>query len=178
MHKVLVLRHQPISNAQQVALASAFGAPTIGHVFLRKPQHRVAGYPEVFRLHRDGVPEQVAAAALAKTARNQIECGRSWWHRRWHTDVTGAINPPWLSILRAEVTSSSWSSHPWVAEHVHPSGAFPAHTHWLNLAAAYRHLPQVGSIRQGRPRPFIYCLAWIGSPSDLRCVLARVSVIN
>ena len=149
VHKVLVLRDQPISNAQQVALASAFGPPTIGHVFLRQPRHQVDGYPEVFRLNRDGVSEQEAADTLANVVTNasqvqtQSEGGRSWWHRRWHTDVTGAINPPWLSILRAGGTSSSWSSHPWVTEHVHPSGAYPGHTHWVNLAAAYRHLPQV-----------------------------------
>jgi alpha-ketoglutarate-dependent taurine dioxygenase len=149
VHKVLVLSDQPISDAQHVALASAFGPPTIGHVFLREARHQVEGYPEVFRLHRDGVSEQEAAGALANVidasqVHNQSESGRSWWHRRWHTDVTGAINPPWLSILRAEVTSSSWSSHQWVAEHVHPSGAYPGHTHWVNLAAAYRYLPQVG----------------------------------
>lgn len=152
VHKVLVLRDQPISNAQQVALASAFGPPTVGHVFLREPRHRVSGYPEVFRLHRDGVSKQDATNSLAKIVANgsqgqdqsgSNEGGRSWWHRRWHTDVTGAINPPWLSVLRAEVTSPTWSSHPWVTEHVHPSGDYPSHTHWVNLAAAYRDLPQV-----------------------------------
>jgi alpha-ketoglutarate-dependent taurine dioxygenase len=157
VHKVLVFKGQPLTHAQHVAVAEAFGSPTVGHVFLREPQYLVDGAPEVFQLSRQGVSQEVAAASIKKLMTQAGAAGgeplpnggsgRSWWHRRWHTDVTSAINPPWLSILRqgqttpaAGVSRPSWSVHPEV-ERLHPSGAFPSCTHWVNLAAAYETLP-------------------------------------
>ena len=153
VYKVLVLRDQPIDHAEHVGTACAFGDPTFGHVFLREERHLVSGHPEVFQLTRPGVPQAEAAASLARltqqTSGGELIAGsttgrlarRSWWQRRWHTDVTGALNPPFLSILRPGQTSAGgWSAAPEVAS-IHPSGHNLQCTHWVNLVACYETLP-------------------------------------
>jgi alpha-ketoglutarate-dependent taurine dioxygenase len=55
-----------------------------------------------------------------------------WWLKRWHTDITGAVNPPAFSVLRPERGG------------VPPPSDNPAicgDTRWCNLAQAYRELP-------------------------------------
>jgi taurine dioxygenase len=170
VHKVLLLRRQPIGHAQHVGLAATFGEPTFGHVFLREEKHLVPGFPEIFQLTRQGVPQEQAAAGVANfvptvgDAKSAAKAGggkgilppspspssrsgsqqRSGWQRRWHTDVTGALNPPYLSILRPGQTAPArgWSTHPELAD-LHPSGGHPGATHWVNLAAVYESLPPV-----------------------------------
>ena len=72
-HRLLVLRDQHLTHAEQVALALELGEPTPAHPVI--PGH--PDFPEI--LEQDG----------AKGGRNA----------RWHTDVTFVPNPPAASVL-------------------------------------------------------------------------------
>jgi alpha-ketoglutarate-dependent sulfate ester dioxygenase len=82
--KVVFFRDQNLTHAQHVAMARAFGEPTIGHAVFG----HVEGYPEVY------------SVAKSRTA-NQFQDQKmvtSW--TGWHADITAAVNPPMASILR------------------------------------------------------------------------------
>ncbi|MFG1242733.1 TauD/TfdA family dioxygenase [Xanthobacter sp. DSM 14520] len=85
--KVVFFRDQPLTHAQHVALARAFGAPTIGHPVFGF----VDGHPEVYSISRDRFATRHVGEPLI----------RPW--TGWHTDVTAAVNPPAASILRGDV---------------------------------------------------------------------------
>jgi taurine dioxygenase len=76
-HRLLVLRDQHLSPADQVAAARALGEPTPAHPVLPG----LPGYPEI--LEQDG----------AAGGRNAM----------WHTDVTFVVAPPAASVLVADV---------------------------------------------------------------------------
>lgn len=98
--KVVFFRDQHLTHAQHVAFAERFGEPTPAHPY---DAHPPAGYPQI------------------RTISSKSTTGRRG--DRWHTDVTGVINPPAASILRA--------------------GSVPAYggdTIFTNLVAAYDHL--------------------------------------
>ncbi|MFG1418460.1 TauD/TfdA family dioxygenase [Xanthobacter sp. V0B-10] len=82
--KVVFFRDQPLTHAQHVALAGAFGAPTIGHPVFGF----VEGYPQIYSVARDRFATRFTGEPLI----------RPW--TGWHTDVTAAVNPPAASILR------------------------------------------------------------------------------
>lgn len=85
--KVVFFRDQPLSHAEHVAFASAFGAPTIGH-----PVYGfVEGHPQVYSVARDRLADRHTGDLLI----------RPW--TGWHSDVTAAVNPPAASILRGVV---------------------------------------------------------------------------
>ena len=77
-HRLLVLRDQHLTHAEQVTLAGALGEPTPAHPVV--PGH--PEFPEI--LEQDG----------AKGGRNA----------RWHTDVTFMPTPPAASILVGDAT--------------------------------------------------------------------------
>ena len=77
-HRVLVLRDQHLTHAEQVELARALGEPTPAHPVV--PGH--PDFPEI--LEQDG----------AKGGRNA----------RWHTDVTFMPSPPAASVLVGDAT--------------------------------------------------------------------------
>jgi alpha-ketoglutarate-dependent taurine dioxygenase len=77
-HRLLVLRDQHLTHAEQVALARALGEPTPAHPVI--PGH--PDFPEI--LEQDG----------AQGGRNA----------RWHTDVTFVAAPPAASILVGDET--------------------------------------------------------------------------
>ncbi len=85
--KVVFFRDQPLDHAQHVALAEAFGAPTIGHPVFGF----VEGHPQIYSVARDRFAGRHTGEPLI----------RPW--TGWHTDVTAAVNPPAASILRADV---------------------------------------------------------------------------
>lgn len=85
--KVVFFRDQPLTHAQHIALARAFGAPTIGHPVFGF----VEGYPEVYSVARDRFATRHTGDLLI----------RPW--TGWHTDVTAAVNPPAAAILRGDV---------------------------------------------------------------------------
>ncbi|MET4576032.1 TauD/TfdA dioxygenase family protein [Ottowia thiooxydans] len=98
--KVIFFRDQHINHAQHLAFARRFGKPTAAHPY---DGHPPEGYPQI------------------RTISSKSTTGRRG--DRWHTDVTGVINPPAGSILRAG--------------QVPPYGG---DTLFTNLAAAYAHL--------------------------------------
>ena len=162
VYKVLVLRGQRLSHAQHIACARAFGDVTLGHIALRTPQNVVRGYPEVFALERPGTTQEAAEEKVRWWARQyelgadlstgafqnattdndegategaglpSISNSDGWWLKRWHTDITGAVNPPAFSILRPES-----GGVPPPTENPATSGD----TSWANLAQAYQELP-------------------------------------
>lgn len=98
--KVVFFRDQFLDHAQHLAFAKRFGKPTAAHPY---DAHPPEGYPQI------------------RTISSRSTTGRRG--DRWHTDVTGVINPPAASILRA--------------------GQVPAYggdTVFTNLAIAYEHL--------------------------------------
>ncbi len=82
--KVIFFRDQNLDHAGQVALARAFGQPTIGHAVFG----HVDGFPEIY------------AIAKNRTANSHREQRPATPWAGWHTDITAAINPPKASILR------------------------------------------------------------------------------
>ncbi|MBY8976646.1 TauD/TfdA family dioxygenase [Rhodobacteraceae bacterium NNCM2] len=107
--KVLFFREQPLDHAQHVAFARQLGEPTIGHaVFGHDGDH-----PEIY---------SVGKHRTANSIRHDKTL-RSWTD--WHADVTAAVNPPSISILRGV--------------DIPPYGG---DTFWTNLAAAYDGLSE------------------------------------
>lgn len=80
-HRLLVLRDQHLTHAEQVALAHGLGEPTPAHPVI--PGH--PDFPEI--LEQDG----------ANGGRNA----------RWHTDVTFIPTPPAASVLVGDATPDS-----------------------------------------------------------------------
>ncbi len=78
--KVVFFRDQHINHAQHLAFAQRFGQPTAAHPY---DAHPPEGFPQI------------------RTISSKSTTGRRG--DRWHTDVTGVVNPPAASILRAGV---------------------------------------------------------------------------
>ncbi len=98
--KVVFFRNQFLTHAQHLAFAQRFGRPTPAHPY---DAHPPEGFPQI------------------RTISSHSRTGRRG--DRWHSDVTGVVNPPAASILRA--------------------GQVPAYggdTLFTNLAIAYEHL--------------------------------------
>ena len=106
--KVVFFRDQHIGPAEQVAFARRFGDLTAAHPL----RDAIDGFPEIMPVDRK-IDEQ----EYGKASRRDFS--------GWHTDVTAVVNPPWGSILRAEV--------------VPPYGG---DTTWTNLVAAYEALSE------------------------------------
>ena len=99
--KVVFFRDQHIDHAQHLAFAQYFGRPTSAHPYDANPPE---GYPQI------------------RTISSRSTTGRRG--ERWHTDVTGVVNPPAGSILRAG----------------RQVPAYGGDTVFTNLVAAYEHL--------------------------------------
>jgi alpha-ketoglutarate-dependent sulfate ester dioxygenase len=105
--KVVFFRDQNLDHQQHIDFARTLGDPTPGHVvFGGEP-----GHPEMY---------SIAKFRKANSKRGTAPL-RPW--SGWHADITAAVNPPSISILRG-VT-------------VPPYGG---DTLWTNLAAAYNAL--------------------------------------
>ena len=85
--KVVFFRDQPLDHAQQVAFSRQFGACTPAHAVYG---HQDDAFPEVYSIDRD-----------RRDKRYKGEDLRLPWSG-WHADVTPAINPPAVSILRGD----------------------------------------------------------------------------
>lgn len=99
--KVVFFRDQHIDHAQHLAFARYFGRPTSAHPYDANPPE---GYPQI------------------RTISSKSTTGRRG--ERWHTDVTGVVNPPAGFILRAG----------------RQVPAVGGDTVFTNLVAAYEHL--------------------------------------
>jgi len=109
--KVIFFRDQHIDHSQHLAFARRFGRPTSAHPYDANPPE---GYP------------QIRTISSASTTGRRGE--------RWHTDVTGVVNPPAGSILRAG----------------RQVPAYGGDTIFTNLVAAYEHLsPALRALADG-----------------------------
>ena len=108
--KVVFFRDQPMSHADQVTFGRRFGELTIGHAVFG----HVDGYPEIYSIAKDRWDNRY------KPAPKNI---RPW--TGFHADITAAVNPPAVSILRG-VT-------------IPPYGG---DTLWANLVVAYDSLSE------------------------------------
>ena len=105
--KVVFFRDQSMDHAQHVRFARQFGEATPGHVVFGGDEQ----YPEIYSIAK-------FRKANSKPSSTPLRCWSGW-----HTDITAAINPPAMSILRGVV--------------VPPYGG---DTQWTNLVAAYQAL--------------------------------------
>jgi taurine dioxygenase len=86
-HRVVVLRDQHLTHAEQVSLAGRLGEPTPAHPVV--PGH--PDHPEILELDAD----------------------RGGRNARWHTDVTFVAAPPAASILVADVVPETGGDTLW-----------------------------------------------------------------
>jgi taurine dioxygenase len=103
--KVLFFRNQNIDHAAQIAFTARFGEVTYAHP-LPEPEP-IPEFPQIKPVDRKLYEKHYGFRSGGP----------------WHTDVTGAINPPAASILRAVNVPS-----------------FGGDTQWTNLVAAYEGL--------------------------------------
>ncbi|MEU3295383.1 TauD/TfdA family dioxygenase [Streptomyces longwoodensis] len=115
-HRVVFFRGQDIDHAQHIAFGRRFGALT------RRPGTKHGVHPE-------GHPEILTVDPRADTERYGADFEEAYRRKwvspiaGWHSDLTQAVNPPDLSILRAERTPE-----------------FGGDTQWTNTVAAYEGL--------------------------------------
>src|SRR6266508_2371258 len=91
-HRVIFFRSQTIDHAQQIAFARNFGELTYAHPHDDQPPD---GFPEIYTVDVKRLIERYGA--------DRPERDRSSGIGGWHSDVTPAVNPPFASILRADV---------------------------------------------------------------------------
>jgi taurine dioxygenase len=109
-YKVLFFRDQAIDHAQQVQFTEYFGRVTDAHP-LGYTDKSPAGYPQVL---------EVDSRTYASRGGSKQYSYASFWHQ----DVTALINPPAVTVLRAELVPDVGGD-----------------TTWADLGAAYDNLP-------------------------------------
>lgn len=107
--KIIFLRGQFLDHAAHVALARQLGRPTIGHTVFGHDET----FPEIYSVGKHRTANSIRPNKVL----------RAWTD--WHTDITAAVNPPSVSILRGV--------------EIPPYGG---DTFWTNLAAAYLGLSE------------------------------------
>ncbi|MFW0788760.1 TauD/TfdA dioxygenase family protein [Gordonia sp. CPCC 205333] len=109
-HKVLFFRDQPIDHAQQVRFTRYFGPVTDAHP-LGYTDKSPAGFPEILEVD-------------SRTYASRGGARKYSYASFWHSDVTALINPPAVTVLRAELVPDVGGD-----------------TSWADLGAAYDRLP-------------------------------------
>jgi alpha-ketoglutarate-dependent sulfate ester dioxygenase len=123
-YKVIFFRDQHLDHASQIVFGRQFGTLTYAHPHDEAPPD---GYAEIFTVDPRRY-EKRYGADFRKLTRRQYS-----YFSGWHTDVTAAVNPPAISILRAEVVPEIGGD-----------------TQWTNLQTAYEGLsPAVQSLVDG-----------------------------
>lgn len=117
-HKVVFLRDQSLTHEKHIRFTRRFGPLT------RRPEpHRglfPEGFPEIYTMDPVMEDKRFGAGYQAKY--------RERWTRYdvgWHTDLSPSVNPPAISVLRAERSTS-----------------YGGDTQWTNLVAAYEGLSE------------------------------------
>lgn len=108
-YKVLFFRDQQIDHAQQIAFSRNFGRVTASHPY---DDEAPTEFPEILKVDNRDYERKFGIKAASYT-------------NEWHTDVTALVNPPAVTILRADVAPVRGGD-----------------TSWTNLAAAYEGLPE------------------------------------
>ena len=113
-YKVIFFRDQQHDHASQIAFGRQFGPLTYAHPHDEAPPD---GYAEIYTVDPDRFTQRYGT-----DYRRQIRRQYSYF-TGWHTDVTAAVNPPAISILRADVVPDVGGD-----------------TQWTSLQAAYEGL--------------------------------------
>ena len=113
-HRVIFFRDQHIDHAQQIAFARNFGDLTYAHPHDDQPPD---GFPEIYTVDVKRFVERYGGPRPDRNVYTSLS--------GWHSDVTPAINPPFASILRADVVPEVGGD-----------------TTWTNLVAAYQALSE------------------------------------
>ncbi|TCK22166.1 TauD/TfdA dioxygenase family protein [Pseudonocardia endophytica] len=113
-HKVIFFRDQELDHAAQIAFGRHFGELTYAHPHDDAPPE---GHPEIFTIDPERYARRYGNDPAATNRRKYS------YVAGWHTDVTAAVNPPAVSVLRAEVVPEIGGD-----------------TTWTNLVAAYQGL--------------------------------------
>ncbi len=120
--KVVFFRDQQLDHAAQIGFGRIFGEVTPGHPY--EGDVAPEGFPEIHTVSRAAYDQR-----YGKNYSEQLGSNGPGWH----ADVTPLINPPWASILRAEVVPP-----------------FGGDTQFTNVAAAYEGLtPEVRQFIDG-----------------------------
>src|SRR5580700_6262599 len=114
-YKVVFFRGQDLSHAAQVTFGGNFGELTYAHPHDEAPPEN---QPEIFTVDPRRYEER-----YGKEFRTELRRRDYGYFTGWHTDVTAAVNPPAVSILRAETVPQIGGD-----------------TQWTNLVAAYEGL--------------------------------------
>ncbi|WP_420753150.1 TauD/TfdA dioxygenase family protein [Rhodococcus sp. O3] len=112
-HKVLYFADQRLTHDEHIRLTSYFGKVTPSHPL--ETEKGAPGYPQILEVDSRLYAEKFGSRKVSYA---------NWWH----TDVTAVVNPPALSVLRAELVPDVGGD-----------------THFTDLAAAYADLP--GSLK-------------------------------
>ncbi|HEY5855614.1 MAG TPA: TauD/TfdA family dioxygenase [Aldersonia sp.] len=107
-YKVLFLREQHIGHAEQIAFSRQLGRVTASHPY---DDDAPTEFPEILGVDNRNYEKKFGIKAASYT-------------NEWHTDVTALVNPPAITVLRADTAPSRGGD-----------------TSWTNLAAAYANLP-------------------------------------
>ena len=111
--KVLFFRGQQLDHAGHMALARSFGVPVL-------PQSRGTASPEDFPYIETTADRRELAGRYGQERADWLDRRRHSALRGWHSDLTARIDPPAVTILRAESVP-----------------AYGGDTTWANLATAY-----------------------------------------
>lgn len=124
-YKVIFFRDQHLDHAAQIAFGRQFGPLTYAHPHDEAPPD---GYHEIFTVDPRRYEQRYGPGFREQVRRRQYS-----YFTGWHTDVTAAVNPPAVSILRADVVPDIGGD-----------------TQWTSLQAAYEGLsPAVRSFVDG-----------------------------
>ncbi len=116
-HRVIVFRDQDLDHAAQIAFARRFGELTHAHPH---EDQAPAEHPEILTIDPRRYEQR-----YGQNFRERYTARQYTYYTGWHTDVTAAVNPPWLSFLRAEVVPE-----------------FGGDTTWTSTVAAYQGLSE------------------------------------
>ena len=132
--KVVFFRDQHLDHQQHIDFSRCLGEPTPGHVvFGGEPEH-----PEIY---------SVAKFRKANSKRGTAPL-RPW--SGWHADITAAINPPSISILRGVIVPPYGGDTMWTNLAAAYSALSPALKAWLDtLHGEHRYDPPSGSSNSG-----------------------------
>jgi taurine dioxygenase len=112
-NKVIFFRGQELDHAAQIRFGRVFGELTYAHPHDDTPPE---GHPEIFTIDPERYRQRYGSDHGTRHRKYSYVAG-------WHTDVTAAVNPPAVSVLRAEVVPEIGGD-----------------TTWTNLVAAYEGL--------------------------------------
>jgi taurine dioxygenase len=112
-HRVLFFRGQRLDHTSQIRFGRYFGELTYAHPHDDRPPE---GFPEIYTVDVQRLVERYGDEVREHYDRANALIG-------WHSDVTPAVNPPFASILRADVVPGIGGD-----------------TTWTNLVAAYESL--------------------------------------